>query len=81
MAEATKTTKDVVWYTPEVSESDLVPEVREILEKYSNVPSDQVPKHVWEVVGSCLSTFHIPRLVVFGTELTYADRENVLGRW
>ena len=78
MAEATQTTKDVVWYTPEVSESDLVPEVREILEKYSFVPSDEVAKHVWEVVRFLPLWCHLPCL---DTQLIYADRENVLGQW
>ena len=41
------------WYEPELT--DVEPEARQLLEKYSNIPSDKVIQHVNNMVcGPCI---------------------------
>ena len=40
--------RDVAWYVKELS--DIPEAAREVLEKYSNIPSEQVHNHVYQVV-------------------------------
>jgi hypothetical protein len=43
-------TKDAPWYVGELRDGDIWPECRELLQKYSGIPADQVDKHVFDVV-------------------------------
>lgn len=40
--------RDVVWYVKELS--DIPEAAREVLENYSNIPTEQVHDHVYQVV-------------------------------
>ena len=56
-AKADRFSKDVPWYHKEIE--DFSPAGRELLEKYSHIPPDEVDAHVFEIVRPHQFSVHI----------------------